>query len=953
VDEPGGVTRREAEVLAALGKRLTNAEIAAQLYLSERTVESHVSSLLRKLGAPNRLALGELASKRRPKAAAPLPAPLELLTDPDGYYGRTAEREQLRELWRSASEGVCRVGVVSGEAGIGKSRLVAELAAEVHQSGGRVLFGADFEDVQRPYEPFVQAIVTDAATLTDVELRARAATSAESIARVVPELAERLGVARDALVFDAASALTDSYAGLHGYLRRAAEAGPLLLVIEDVHWATTTTLDALHYIAAVGGHFALLVVLTTRDSAPDVHEAIAAFLSDLSRLPATERVALGGLDEQAVAELIGALGGSADPATTAAETGGNPLFVREVATGAGGGSLVSLLTRRNRLVDPETSGILDVGAALGAEFDAQFVARMLNRPLVEVIESLDEAEAAGLVARAAGETTRFRFVHALFRSVRYNAIPNAQRVVLHQEITRALAPLGADDRVVPELARHAAIAAPLGDAVIALDYSMRAATLAEQALAFDEAATHYRRALAVADLLEPPDPHKRLAVSIRLGEVMQGGGQPGYETVLVDAARLARQLGDAQALAEVGWAMVKYGGPRHPSRDAEFVAIAQEALRELGPAPTAARARTLAAASEDLCFTDPLQASVLAHEALAIARRLDDPTTLGHVLLSYRVSAYTPGNAQARHPTADELVAVGRQTGQKAFTMLGLFHRAVSCRAEGELHAANKAADAAVAMGGDRALPPTYAAAVTMFGATREALLGHLDLAEEIANEVWALESEGFSPMNWYGPVVLMVRHSQDRLVELLPLIEPAVEQPGIGEIYRAALSVAYATAGRTEEAQTILRSFAETGFSAVPRNFSWLASLLAFAETAELLADQRAANQLLDMLGPYSGLIADLPQTVIGPVDLAIAQVALTAGAVSLAGEAAARAAAASRQRDTPIFRGRELVRLAAARSLSGASPEEIEPFVGEARAIAAETKAALIERELEHYRL
>jgi hypothetical protein len=399
--------------------------------------------------------------------------------------------------------------------------------------------------------------------------------------------------------------------------------------------------------------------------------------------------------------------------------------------------------------------------------------------------------------------------------------------------------------------------------------------------------------------------------------------------------------------------MVKYGGPRHPTRDAEFVAIAQDALRELGPAPTAARARTLAAASEDLCFTDPAQASVLAHEALAIARRIDDPVTLGHVLLSFRVAADTPGNPQARHPTADELLAVGQKTGQPTFKMLGLYHRAFSFRGEGNLKAANDAVDDAVALRGERALPPTYMAAVMMFQATREALIGNLERAEAIANDVWALESDGFAPMNWYGPAVMMIRYVQGRLPELLPLIEPAVEQPGIGEIYRAALSAAYAHAGRLDEATAILRRFADAGFSGVARNFSWLASLLAFAETAEITGDAEAAGQLIDLLGPFTGLIADLPQTVIGSVDLAIAQCALTLGAVSLADEAATRAVDASRQRGTPIFLARELVRLAAARQRAGEPADVVVPLVAEARALAAKTGAALVERELERYGL
>lgn len=946
----GKVTRREADVLAALGKRLTNAEIATQLYLSERTVESHVSSLLRKLGATNRLELADIAATQGP-TATPLPAPLELLADPDGYCGREPERADLRDVWARAAGGLMLTCAVTGEAGIGKSRLVAELAVEVHDAGGRVIFGASFDRVERPFEPFVQAIVADAQRLSDAELRERAGASAESLARVMPELAARLGVDTDGVVFDPISAQTDAFASLHAYLRNAAVQRPTLLVIEDTHWATSSTLDALRYLTAVGGRAPLLTVLTSRDVAPDMHDDLVVFFSDLSRMPSFSRVSLRGLGSDEVAALISALGSDVDPTAAVAETGGNPLLVREVARGGEAASLPSLLARRNALLDDAAGALLDAAAVIGAEFDADLVAATVDQPLTLALDALEQGEAAGLVVATPGRPGQFAFVHALFCSARYDALSSSKRLGLHGRVVAALERRGPDPRVVPELARHACIAAPVGDAHRALSYATQAAELAEEALAFNEAAHHYRSALEVIDLFDPPDPHARLAVSIRLGEVMQGGGQPGYEAILVDAARTARELGDAQALAEAGWAMVKYGGPRHPSRDAEFVEIAQEALRELGPAPTAARARTLAAASEDLCFTDPVQASVLAHEALAIARRLEDPVTLGHVLLSYRVSACTPGNDQARHPTADELVAIGQRTRQPTFTMLGLYHRAFSYRAEGNLVAANEAIDDALVLKGNRALPPTYDAAVTLFQSTRRLLVGDLEGAEAIANEVWDLASDGFAPANWYGPGVLMVRHSQDRLTDLLPLIEPAVEQPGIGEIYRAAQSVAYAHAGRIDEASAIIGAAAATGFASVPRNFSWLASVIAYAETAEMVGDRHAAALLLDLLSPYAGKLGDLPQTVVAPVDLALAQCALAAGAVSVADAAASRAAASSRRRDTPIYLGRELVRLAAARSRAGAT--DVADLVNEARTISDKTGAALIQRELAFYDL
>ena len=144
-----GVSRREAEVLALLGEHLTNAEIAARLYISLRTVESHVSSLLRKLGAADRREL----ARRRPSSApalvqvSALPSAIELLADPASFVGRASERIALREQWRLARAGHVLVVFVTGEAGMGKSRLVSELAVEVHADGGRVLLGACYEDV--------------------------------------------------------------------------------------------------------------------------------------------------------------------------------------------------------------------------------------------------------------------------------------------------------------------------------------------------------------------------------------------------------------------------------------------------------------------------------------------------------------------------------------------------------------------------------------------------------------------------------------------------------------------------------------------------------------------------------------------------------------------------------------------------------------------------------------
>lgn len=369
-----GVTRREAEVLAALTERLTNAELAARLYLSERTVESHVSSLLRKLGVGNRHGLSDVAKEvLGGTAAAALPSGLELLADARTFVGRHAELVLLRELWVRASAGRTLVAVVAGEAGIGKSRLVAEVAAEIHGSGGRVLLGPCFEDGSSPYEPFVHAITDDVSGLPFPEARRRVGDAAEALARVVPELPPVLDVEVPLEVLDPTAAQIEVFAGVLGYFTRAAEGGPMLLVVEDVHWARPTTLGAIRHIAGANARAPMLILVTTRDAPPDLDDRLAVFLADLTRLPSVERIDLTGLPEADIAALLRDLGDDTDPGTVLAETHGNPLFVRERASGTpgqSGGSLMGLIARRYALLTEEDRDVVDIGAVLGSEFDA-------------------------------------------------------------------------------------------------------------------------------------------------------------------------------------------------------------------------------------------------------------------------------------------------------------------------------------------------------------------------------------------------------------------------------------------------------------------------------------------------------------------------------------------------------------------------------------------------------
>ena len=349
MDEPAGdvlgrsgVTRREAEVLDALSERLTNSEIAARLGVSERTVESHVSSLLRKLGVHNRVDLARRGVSRRAMTARrdQFPHQLEAIARRGMCVGRDEELHRLLACRERAADGTV-VAVIRGEAGIGKSRLAAAVAAAVHQRGGRVALGSCTDGRQRPYEPF--------AALLTIEGRAR--VGADLV--IDPE--------RDRVAVQAA---------VHEHLLEAARVHPTLFVIEDLHWASSATRDVVSHIARIGGDAPLMLLITFRDEPQLDGGDVGDFLARLASLPTVEFVTLSGLDTTAAASVIHAVGGDLDPEFAVWQTGGNPLFLRELARdGEGSRSLREIVAARFGRFSSADLEVLDVATIAGEQID--------------------------------------------------------------------------------------------------------------------------------------------------------------------------------------------------------------------------------------------------------------------------------------------------------------------------------------------------------------------------------------------------------------------------------------------------------------------------------------------------------------------------------------------------------------------------------------------------------
>jgi DNA-binding CsgD family transcriptional regulator len=964
-----GVTRKEAEVLDALRERLTNAEIAARLYVSERTVESHVSSLLRKLQARNRRELATVAQSlgSSGRMGAPLlPAALELLAESGPLVGRHEQHRLLAELWEQATAGRTLVAVVCGEAGIGKSRLVAELAGEAHRGGGVVLLGSCFEDVQAPYQPFVQALTEDLADLAETEVRRRTGRDRRALEQLLPELATKLGGGPTTEVVDALAERSELLAGLSGYLGRAAAGVPVMLVLEDLHWATGTTRDTVRHLARSAGRAPLLVVATSRNTPPDLTNDLSRFLADLARYPSVRRLELGGLDEQEVAALVAALIAAGDKRADIdagiihAETGGNPLLVRELISapatppGPRGGPVPGLLSVRYERLSDDDIALLDLATVVGPEFDAELIAAAGDTGLPRVLDALEHAEAAGLVAAAPGRPGRFNFVHALFRSVRYDALPTSRQLQLHLQVARALQSQADNERILPELARHACIAAPLAGARTAIDYSSRAGDLARRILASGEAAGHYRQALEMAELLDPPDPDLRLRLRIDLGAALLHGGHPDGRAMMLAAADEARIQHQPDALAAVAMLFHPAGVTLTTGGyvDQEIVTVFQDALDAVPAQPSATRARLLAGLASELQASDLDHSRALAREAITIARSLDDRNTLGHVLIPYRQLLHEPACADERRAVNQELVELGRRLSEPVFTMNGLWHLCVLARENGNLERADELYAEADAVFGDR--PPAYARLFRVqYQAARQYLAGALGGAETTAEALLSTAPEaGYDAANFYGLHLLFIRLQQGRIAEVVPVLEQAVRsQPG-HRGYAGVLAAALARAGRRDDAETLVADLAAHNYD-MPHNVSWFTGTVELANAVELLDDRAGAAALLGRLLPFAGRIADHIVGVSWPADHALVQLALTLQDAQSATAAAARAVEGSRRRGTPIFLARELILLAAAHTQAGRAHREIAPLVAEAVQIAAATGAHLVDQEAARYGL
>lgn len=452
--------------------------------------------------------------------------------------GRERELAQARALWQQAAAGEGQVLLVSGEPGVGKTRLVRELATQVQVSGGRALFGQCDAESGPPYAPFAE-ILRHAFREAEDPAAGLAPQVVADLLALAPTLQAGFPEVSPNPALDPQSEQQRILENTATFFAHLGKERPLLLVIEDVHWAGSGTLALLRHLARRMRRRRLLLVATYREAELDTRRPFHRTLLDLNRERLATRLKVPRLTLEGTRKLLVTLFDEEITDEFAAgiyrETEGNPFFVEEVCKAlvdsgqlyfAGGewhrpsmrelgipqNVRLAIQSRLERLPE-EARDVVTLAALLGREFPFDVLVAAADHGDEALVLALESAEEAQLVQEVSGRGGgTFSFVHALIPATLADSLSGLRRRRLHRRLLAALERLRPDD--FEALAHHAHHA---GDLRTGLDYSLRAAEKARHVSALDEALSHYEIALEAAQALEAPG--RLLDIYEAIGEV--------------------------------------------------------------------------------------------------------------------------------------------------------------------------------------------------------------------------------------------------------------------------------------------------------------------------------------------------------------------------------------------------------------------------------------------------
>ena len=806
--------------------------------------------------------------------------------------GRATVVDQIAQRWQAACKGDASTLFITGQAGMGKSRVIADAAMQAHDDGALVLAGICDGERPIPYQPFAMALADPA--LDDEQLSlARAGTG--PLAALFPDnrpgRADEQGPAARFELFDAVT----------GLLQRLSTAQPIVLVLEDLHWATPPTLLLLRHVVQNLADTRLLVLGTYREEEVSANAQLHDLLAEIRGVSRATRIALTTLNESNVASMIASIVPEAPPShiadlahRLADESSGNAFFVCELVEhlattgelqrltlqGASADSLPipdsvrDVVGGRLRKLSDDAADLVMTAAAVGLSFELDLIARVADLPVAQALRLVEEIERVALIGEVGAG--RYSFSHAIARNTLLARMSATRVALAHRSIAIAIEESG--NGYHDELAHHWLQAGDATKAHVRLELAARRDF---RALAYESAADKFQQVLTFAEGGNGgTDLEARACLGVALARRSMGAAD--FLPLAQRAGRLARKLKDVELMADSALATIFPGGFFVVAGVTEpgLVELCEDAIDLLDDTDPR-KVRIMATLATHLTFDQQRQRRVdLLSSALELARSNGDPELIGVVLCAEFIALWDPTTATRRSEIGQQVSRMARASGDNDLEFLGGFFSAICTAERGDV------ADARRRL---QQLTDVIAASrnfyfqflVDRFEVSLNLLAGQPDVQKQIDRLAATYADTHADTAGTWALQTGVLALQEGRLGDLADYLREMMSASKIPASWTAAYGLALLFNGDAEAAGKVLDTFPPQ-----PLDYLWLSTQQAISDLAIGLGRADRCAQLFDGLLPFRGQlgIVSSGSACSGLVSRTLGQLALASNRPALA---------------------------------------------------------------------
>ncbi|HMT05787.1 MAG TPA: AAA family ATPase [Solirubrobacterales bacterium] len=869
----------------------------------------------------------------KPSARIATPQEISRLIDPRideiTLVGREGILGQLNTELDLAVAGDLRIALLAGEGGIGKTRLAAELAAS--RDDITVLYGRSEPEEIRPFRIWSGLLRSAMRQAGDIPPAEIVGGDGPTLARILPELVRSMELPPPGPAGDLESERQALFGAVMRMIGRLTARRPMLIVLDDLHWADRSTLMLLASLAGDNPPGGVLALGLYRDTELPSDSRLPDTLTNLQRRLPTLKLQVDALGRDDVGELIGDRLDTGLAGSFHDQTGGNPFLVEQLVRhleenglsdpGDAPAEVRQIISQRVNHLPEGGPDLLRRASLIGRDFDLRVLMATTSRDEDTVIDLLDSAVAAGLLDESPTVPGRYSFVHALLRSTLDEELGLTRKAMIHRDIGEALERQTSSrpERRVGEKAWHFAQAGPT-EADRAVHWATEAAGQAEGRLAYDEAVDFYSAAIAAARADEPVDQGQlaKLLLSQAQANWKNGSLQTAGDTFL-EAARAARESGlpELAAQAAIG---SRWGGWDAFDADlTEQLTLMRQALESLPPVDSPLRAELMAMLGHGLYYgsgqTD--EARELADLATEMISRCDDDEAEFSVILATAYRRWEPNNLAQRLSASQRMLELAEGIDDHELIGQALVTRSLSLLNLGR--GAEAEADRSRHYAMSQTLPQIRVISKSM-RAANWFLTGDWQDGEDLARE---LQEEGMprgASLLLEDALRFMVRAQQGGLAEhlgRLELFEAGAKGWEMWPTWRMGLLLAKAQAGQIDEVRAAIQ---ENGYDGLDDSKDVNNTLLPFCAVGNLLVgeldDAAGAAKLIELLEAYSGewIMIGRIGSSLGPVDMHLGELHLLVGEFRKAATALERSLITCEAMDAIPYLARTRLALASA---------------------------------------